>query len=222
MSRYYKTNLGQQILKQRQSFLTAKQRRLLLLIGSSEFDLLTPQIKERFAPNDLIKQLLDLGLIIEDVSSTESNSDSVVTFTHQHKNNSAVLLGRFLQRSEMLLHSLFPTKAHSPSNKVVTQPLDPSPLQDQNQAPSDELQHFDELNFSDVQILMMHTLEQHCGLMAKQLIHSIQKANNQQELKQCQIQWLTALQETRIPTQELNHMLKQINLSLDKEKCIMI
>jgi hypothetical protein len=48
---------------------------------------------------------------------------------------------------------------------------------------------------------MIQTLTTYCGLMARPLIQKIQMIKNLQQLKACQMQWITFLQESRIPQQ---------------------
>lgn len=72
------------------------------------------------------------------------------------------------------------------------------------------------LGFDEVKQLMAQLLQQNCGLMAKQLINRILQASDLAQLKLCQMQWITALQESRISSNELNFHLKQINFSLQK------
>ncbi|MFI7961039.1 hypothetical protein ACFMJB_18845, partial [Acinetobacter baumannii] len=55
---------------------------------------------------------------------------------------------------------------------------------------------------------------QYCGLIAKPLIQKIEQIKNLQELKMCQMQWITSLQESRIPPHELAHTLHSINYSI--------
>ena len=52
--------------------------------------------------------------------------------------------------------------------------------------------------------------------MAKQLVLRIQSSEDIRSLKLCQMQWITQLQETRIPPKELNRILHQINFSLQR------
>ena len=52
--RYSKTAKGLHVLQHRNVELNARQRRLLVLIGTEDFDLLTPQFKARIAPHDLL------------------------------------------------------------------------------------------------------------------------------------------------------------------------
>lgn len=50
--------------------------------------------------------------------------------------------------------------------------------------------------------------------MTKPLVQKIEKATTIQELKLCQMQWITSLQESRIPSQELASALHTINYSI--------
>ncbi|MCP5927697.1 hypothetical protein NL327_27975, partial [Klebsiella pneumoniae] len=68
-----------------------------------------------------------------------------------------------------------------------------------------------QLSFEEIQQLMKQTLSQYCGLMAKPLIQKIEQIKTLQELKVCQMQWITSLQESRIPSNELAHTLHSIN-----------
>lgn len=54
MSQYHKTQLGLESLKQRSMDLNARQRRLLLLIGTEDFNLLNEQFKRRIASAELL------------------------------------------------------------------------------------------------------------------------------------------------------------------------
>ena len=61
MNEYYKTQLGIDTLQSRSKDLTARQRRLLVLIGTEDFTLLADQFKQRIAPPELLEQLSNLG-----------------------------------------------------------------------------------------------------------------------------------------------------------------
>ena len=63
MDHYFKTDLGIQALKQRSFQLNARQRQLLLLIGTDDFKILNSALKQRLATPELIQQLEELGLI---------------------------------------------------------------------------------------------------------------------------------------------------------------
>ena len=63
MNEYYKTQLGIDTLQSRSKDLTARQRLLLVLIGTEDFTLLADQFKQRIAPPELLEQLSNLGLI---------------------------------------------------------------------------------------------------------------------------------------------------------------
>ena len=63
MFNYQKTELGFQTLKDRQLALNARQRRLLLLIGSDDFNQMPVHYQQRIAEATLLEQLMELGLI---------------------------------------------------------------------------------------------------------------------------------------------------------------
>ena len=63
MHTFYKTELGFRTLKHRELDLNARQRRLLLLIGTEDFNTLNSMLKQRIADPELIQQLMALGLI---------------------------------------------------------------------------------------------------------------------------------------------------------------
>ena len=65
MDRYVKTDLGIQALKQRSFQLNARQRQLLLLIGTDDFRVLNGAMKQRLATPEIIQQLEQLGLIFQ-------------------------------------------------------------------------------------------------------------------------------------------------------------
>lgn len=208
MSQYYKTDLGIESLKQRSMNLNARQRRLLLLIGTEDFDLLNEQFKQRIASPELLEQLINLGLIADDAPSYVNSSrilksfESASEITHpnqlikknQENMTDAIITHRVNDNlSPEIQADLSITDTHHPLEiKLHT------------------------LGFDEVKQLMAQLLQQNCGLMAKQLINRILQASDLAQLKLCQMQWITALQESRISSNELNFHLKQINFSLQK------
>ncbi len=58
-----KTELGFQTLKDRQLALNARQRRLLLLIGTDDSNQMPVHYQQRIAEEPLLEQLMELGLI---------------------------------------------------------------------------------------------------------------------------------------------------------------
>ncbi len=83
--------------------------------------------------------------------------------------------------------------AINPQNSAAEQPEPQAEMQPEITA----------LSFEDVKFLMMDILQRHCGLMAKQLIQQILQAQDIRSLKLCQMQWITSLQETRLPPKAL-------------------
>ena len=63
MNHYQKTALGLDALQQRHIPLNARQRRLLVLIGTEDFEQLADQFKQRIATPEILGQLIELGLI---------------------------------------------------------------------------------------------------------------------------------------------------------------
>ncbi|NNG81542.1 hypothetical protein [Acinetobacter sp. ANC 5378] len=204
MSQYHKTDLGIESLKQRSMDLNARQRRLLLLIGTEDFNLLNEQFKKRIAPVELLEQLLDMGLIAcssdeqiqTTVSSPAVNSEIETSLSTQTATALAEKLAKPITTT-----SLSPYIAAIADTEVEKEVIEVS---------------VEALNFEQVKQLMAHLLQQNCGLMAKQLTNRILQTQDLRSLKLCQMQWITELQESRIPAHELNQCLKQINFSLQK------
>lgn len=230
MFNYQKTQHGLDALQQRTRDLNARQRRLLVLIGTEDFDLLGDQFKQRLAPPELIEQLLDMHLIAP--AALEQD-------TLQHQEQTANIL---LQQEQELSSTTLHTEIHSQlasstpqaHAESLAEPIHTQHLQvnsvpaylearvaaninAEQSVPQAEIQpEFTALGFEDVKFLMMDTLQRHCGLMAKQLIQRILQAQDIRSLKLCQMQWITSLQETRLPPKALNQILQQINHSLQK------
>ncbi|NNH76348.1 hypothetical protein HLH17_01315 [Acinetobacter sp. ANC 5380] len=207
MSQYHKTDLGIESLKQRSMDLNARQRRLLLLIGTEDFNLLNEQFKHRIAPEELLEQLVEMGLIacssVEQIQTTVSspvvNSEIETSLPTQ------------TTHAERFAEPITTTAAITPSISSIADPIS-QVTESQN-----EIEMIIEaLDFEEVKQLMTHLLQQNCGLMAKQLTTRIQQTQDLRSLKLCQMQWITTLQESRIPADELNQCLKQINFSLQR------
>ena len=74
MNHYQKTALGLDALQQRHIPLNARQRRLLVLIGTEDFEQLADQFKQRIATPEILGQLIELGLIHSTQTSRVSSS----------------------------------------------------------------------------------------------------------------------------------------------------
>ncbi|NNH01934.1 hypothetical protein [Acinetobacter sp. ANC 5414] len=204
MSQYHKTDLGIESLKQRSMDLNARQRRLLLLIGTEDFNLLNEQFKKRIAPVELLEQLLDMGLI------ACSSDEPIQTTVSSPVVNSEIETSLSTQTTTALAEKL--------AEPITTPSLSPSIASIADTEVEKEVIEVsvEALNFEQVKQLMAHLLQQNCGLMAKQLTTRILETQDLRSLKLCQMQWITELQESRIPAHELNQCLKQINFSLQK------
>lgn len=204
MAGFYRTNLGRVALQQRNIVLNAKQRRLLLLIDHEDFQNLNGEFKKRIASPELIQQLIDLELIAPTLS-TETLTDEEIILKTSPRN----------KVEENQKKSVGSSIAHSP-NHVGEIQFSEQKILDQSSSTTyfQPVISSKALSFEEIQLLMMKTLSSYCGLMTKPLVQKIEKATTIQELKLCQIQWITNLQESRIPPQELATALRTINYSI--------
>ena len=205
MSHFFKTELGQNALQQRNIALTARQRRLLLLIDHEDFKELYPNYKERIAPSELVQQLIDMGLLAQQTASASNISPSVEESRHQTvaKVESPTSIETKIETITM------PVTAPTFEPKVDAIPV-LSETVEVVEAP------IEKLAFVEIQQIMIQTLTTYCGLMARPLVQKIQSIKSLQQLKACQMQWITSLQESRIPPMQLNQTLKQINFSVQQ------
>ena len=205
MSHFFKTELGQNALQQRNIALTARQRRLLLLIDHEDFKELEPNYKERIAPSELVQQLIDMGLLAQQTASASNISPSVEESRHQTvaKVESPTSIETKIETITM------PVTAPTFEPKVDAIPV-LSETVEVVEAP------IEKLAFVEIQQIMIQTLTTYCGLMARPLVQKIQSIKSLQQLKACQMQWITSLQESRIPPMQLNQTLKQINFSVQQ------
>jgi len=192
MNHYQKTALGLDALQQRHIPLNARQRRLLVLIGTEDFEQLADQFKQRIATPEILGQLIELGLIH---STQTSHAPSPIKPSSEAQSSTSVL-----ENSQNNVNPIdLDSKAQTPAPPAPTQSAAP-PLK--------------AYSFEETRDLMMSLLQRYCGLMAKQLILQIQSATDLHSLKRCQMQWITTLQESRIEPAVLNQHLQQINHSL--------
>lgn len=212
MIHYSKTQLGHDALKQRSLPLNARQRRLLVLIGTEDFDSMNEIFKQRLAPPELIEQLSEMGLIMaSSIRSLAETADQIQT-TSLHTAQQNAFTHRLTKESQQptQLEITEPRpQAVRLSEEQIVQPNPPIEVEP-------KFEDLVALDFDDVKYLMAQLLQKYCGLMAKQLILRIQGSEDIRALKLCQMQWITQLQETRIPPKELNRILHQINFSLQR------
>lgn len=223
MDQYFKTDLGIQALKQRSFQLNARQRQLLLLIGTDDFKILNNSLKQRLATPELIQQLEELGLIFQDNAQSEgkTNNNSLTvgnTSVSTDSEQKPILAQTTITQStkENIISSI------SISEKI-TETFPPPPIHDNEPAKDQKPQQEDlkenksdliPISFDEIKYKMAHLLQTHCGLMTKQLVIQIQQAKSIRDIKLCQMQWITALQESRISPLVLNQAMQQINHAL--------
>ncbi|MCU4346942.1 hypothetical protein [Acinetobacter lactucae] len=199
MAGFYRTNLGRVALQQRNIALNAKQRRLLLLIDHEDFQNLNSEFKKRIASPELIQQLIDLKLIAPS-NANHSELNEQISFPQT-------------PITIVEAHQKKPTDDHK-NDDLVGEIQVPQSLQSTNIENTQPQIPVQQLSFEEIQQLMKQNLNQYCGLMAKPLIQKIEQIKTLQELKMCQMQWITHLQESRIQPHELAHTLHSINYSI--------
>ncbi|GAA5631899.1 hypothetical protein PJ15_1207 [Acinetobacter sp. neg1] len=186
MSHFFKTELGQSALQERHIPLTARQRRLLLLIDHEDFKELDQDYKDRIAPTELVQQLIEMGLLAQHTSPPINKAATKTVLTTEVLEEAASIQSFRVQEQDII----------QPALKV------------------EETVELEKLPFVEIQQVMIQTLTSYCGLMARPLIQKIQSIHSLQQLKACQMQWITSLQESRIPPSQLNQTLKLINYSV--------
>ncbi|WP_180157609.1 hypothetical protein [Acinetobacter sp. YH12045] len=241
MFNYQKTELGFQTLKDRQLALNARQRRLLLLIGSDDFNQMPVHYQQRIAEVSLLEQLMELGLI-QPITAHDhqrlQNSDFSAFNTPKIAPSKTPDLNIFSPASELTaqVHVTFnelsmPTMEvpQTQSQHEITNslPMDamgfisrqfnqaiPENITSNNPVLAEQIIDFIEHDFDELQNFMCSYLQRYCGLMAKKLMLNIQQATDIAELKACQMQWITCLNESNIQPKLLQHALQQINYSI--------
>lgn len=203
MAGFYRTNLGRVALQQRNIVLNAKQRRLLLLIDHEDFQNLNGEFKKRIASPELIQQLIDLELIAP-IASTETSANEEIILKTSAIN----------KVEENQKESVDSSILHSPHLVGEIQLSEQKTLDQSSTTYFQTVISSEALSFEEIQQLMIKTLSSYCGLMTKPLVQKIEKTATIQELKLCQVQWITSLQESRIPPQELARSLRTINYSI--------
>ena len=213
MMHFYKTQRGIEVLQDRSIPLTARQRRLLVLIGSQDFNLLNDGLRQQLAPAELLEQLYVMDLIVP----AETGDIAISQKTADARADTKVDLAH----SE-IHRSLNSSIAADSATKDLNPEMEPIKILQNTLSAETDSSHEQKLpelklmSFEDLKYMMMASLQKYCGLMAKQQIHNILQAPDVRSLKLCQMQWITLLQESRIAPQELNHILKQINFALDQ------
>ena len=241
MFNYQKTELGFQTLKDRQLALNARQRRLLLLIGSDDFNQMPVHYQQRIAEETLLEQLMELGLIqpitAHDHLRLQSSDFSAFNTPKKAPSNTSDLNNlspafdltaqEHVTFNEVSIPTMEVPQIHSQYALTTSLPMDamgstphqfpqstPETTTTNNPVLPEKTVDFIEHDFDELQSFMCTYLQRYCGLMAKKLILNIQQATDIADLKACQMQWITCLNESNIQPKLLQHALQQINYSL--------
>ncbi|MHA3080462.1 hypothetical protein [Acinetobacter sp. ANC 5502] len=194
---YVKTTAGQEALQQRSKQLSAKQRQLLFLMGTDDFDKLPAASRQRLFQPEVIDHLLELGFIINSTPETETETE---TETIAAAIPTVNVLSQVLQRYSQPRAKPTLAEEIAEEEQQAAFKLDMTPPPDPDTA----------LNFPAIKGLMIDTLRQYGGLLARGLIEKIDKCENTSELKRCHMAWVTLLQETRLPAKQLHSQVKHL------------
>lgn len=199
MTQLYKTALGISALQNKDIKLNAKQRRLLLLIDHPDFHSLSVDYRLKIAPPEIIEDLIQWGFLSyagENITTYfESQSTQACQQNIEEENpfNEELIYSSEPAGSQIIVQETYP--------ETETVQLEPV--------------HVEKLSFDEIQLIMIQTLKTHCGLMAKPLIQQIERIKTLSQLKACQMQWLTILNESRIRPAQLQQTLQTINHSVE-------
>lgn len=201
MSHYYKTAQGHTALENRQFNLNVRQRRLLLLIGTEDFNKLSDQFRQKIASPELLEQLEAMGLIQSQTFSSSITTSKPEANIPPSSSNALSRQNELANVQDAINHPTCPSQEYRVSDDLI-------------QHQQVEITPMAIMAFDEIKTLMAETLSRYCGLLARQLLEQIKNASNVKQLKICQMQWITHLQETRIPPQQLNQQLQQVNFAL--------
>ncbi|ENV79567.1 hypothetical protein N7574_13730 [Acinetobacter ursingii] len=201
MSHYYKTAQGHTALENRQFNLNVRQRRLLLLIGTEDFNKLSDQFRQKIASPELLEQLEAMGLIQAQTFSSSITTPKPDTEIPPSSSSTVSRQNEVANIQDAINHPTRPSQEYRVSDDLI-------------QHQQVEITPMAIMAFDEIKTLMAETLSRYCGLLARQLLEQIKNASNVKQLKICQMQWITHLQETRIPPQQLNQQLQQVNFAL--------
>ena len=201
MSHYYKTAQGHTALENRQFNLNVRQRRLLLLIGTEDFNKLSDQFRQKIASPELLEQLEAMGLIQAQTFSSSITTPKPDTEIPPSSSSTVSRQNEVANIQDAINHPTRPSQEYRVSDDLI-------------QHQQVEITPMAIMAFDEIKTLMAETLSRYCGLLARQLLEQIKNASNVKQLRICQMQWITHLQETRIPPQQLNQQLQQVNFAL--------
>ena len=201
MSHYYKTAQGHTALENRQFNLNVRQRRLLLLIGTEDFNKLSDQFRQKIASPELLEQLEVMGLIQSQTFSSSITTSKPEANIPPSSSSTVSRQNEVANIQDAINHPTCPSQEYPVSDDLIQQQ-------------QVEITPMAIMAFDEIKTLMAETLSSYCGLLARQLLEQIKNASNVKQLKICQMQWITHLQETRIPPQQLNQQLQQVNFAL--------
>ena len=177
MSHYYKTAQGHTALENRQFNLNVRQRRLLLLIGTEDFNKLSDQFRQKIASPELLEQLEAMGLIQSQTFSSSITTSKPEANIPPSSSNALSRQNELANVQDAINHPTCPSQEYRVSDDLI-------------QHQQVEITPMAIMAFDEIKTLMAETLSSYCGLLARQLLEQIKNASNVKQLKICQMQWI--------------------------------
>lgn len=196
---YIKTSAGNDALQQRSKQLSAKQRQLLFLLGTEDFDKLPASSRERLLQPEMLEDLLALGFIEEQAEPepVETTEPPPAHHTPSTSNVLSQVLQRYTQPQARptLAEEIAEEQAQADFQKSIAPPpvVIDTPL-----------------TLTAMREMMVNALQQYSGIMAKALTEKVRQCQTVNELRSCHMAWVTLLQETRLPAAQLHSMVKRL------------
>ncbi|MBF7685470.1 hypothetical protein I2F17_06510 [Acinetobacter sp. B10A] len=205
---YIRTTEAILALQNRDRILSAKQRQLLILIGSKDFNKLSAHAKEAMCSSDIFDSLIHLGFLKKDLPI---HADSLNHADDSSPTNSvpkdAITIVQPAEESKIAQESTENTpisRIHVSTTEETPAPLSSNSIPTQStQEPVYEAYQNLALTFDNMKNLLTDTLNTHCGLMGKTHARKIESAQTVAELKRSHMTVITLLQESRMSKGEL-------------------
>ncbi|ESK38292.1 hypothetical protein P256_01825 [Acinetobacter nectaris CIP 110549] len=180
---YIRTSEGFAALQNRDRALSSKQRQLLLLIGTSDFEKLSSAVKEKLCTSEVLGGLLSLGFI--------------------RKNQETTAVVEPIEKPKEVVNTPTLTEETQPAAiKTEPAPSIATPV-------AKDAEEYDiEFSFDNMKQMMVDALQKHCGLMGKAHIRYINGCTTILELKRSHMTVVTLLQESRMPQPEIRRLTK--------------
>ncbi|SDB99082.1 hypothetical protein [Acinetobacter boissieri] len=194
---YIRTAEAITALQNRDRILSVKQRQLLILISSKDFNKFSDDAKQRMYSSDIFDSLIRLGFVKQNLPSKQDHDESSQ-------------LDTFVQDT-VTTPAQTAKEAPTQQNEVQSVPMQATetPVQSVTEPSYEQYQQI-ELTFDNMKHLLITTLGKYCGLMSRAHTKKIEMAQTVAELKRSHMTVITLLQESRMSQTELLQFTKAL------------